>query len=187
LLLAGAVLFCNLAFAWHPESKLVLSRDEAEWRRSHPIIRVGVFAGDHMPFEAWRGGQPDGMAVDYARMLAGRAGMQLEFHPYADWNSFNNNVGTFDGIAADYLRILHKDLDLKLQYVPAKDWTDLQRMVIAGQVDVIVAGTSNDFGPDVMRFSQPYEYFPEVIVTRLRGPTVVSATGSREAVDPDNT
>ncbi|WP_176140774.1 ATP-binding protein [Pseudoxanthomonas indica] len=387
LILAGAALFSSHAFCWHPESNLVLSRDEAEWRRSHPIIRVGVFAGDHMPFEAWRGGQPDGMAVDYARMLAGRAGMQLEFHPYANWNtaslgsdpaarfdllltqpvrpdrmgrflmlrpyaftapavimrssvrtkvgkvdlsrativverrfsiqarevqaelpearlvfadqaddamsmvasgavdayvvptwvraralvsrrptpdlmlrgdiqlpvygiapavrrdlpllaqilkrsessisvreldelrarwgaddasrlavsrkkfskqesgvlqslsvlrigyevdrypySFNNNVGQFDGIAADYLRILQTELDLKLQFVPAKDWTDLQRMVTAGRVDVIVAGTSNDFSPEVVRFSQPYEYFPEVIVTRLRGPAVVSAT-----------
>lgn len=387
LLLLCSCLIVDLSFAWQPKPALILSKEEAAWRQAHPVIRVGVFAGDHMPFEAWRGGQPDGMAVDYARMLAGRAGMQLDFHPYSDWSavsvgsrdgagfdllltqpvrpdrmgrflmlrpyaftspaivtrngaaaahtsrdlrrsrivverrfalqtrevhaalpdakliyaeqgqdavdmvangfvdayiaptwvraralvsrragadltihgnvdlpvygiapavrrdlpllaqilkksestvserelrelrarwgaddatrptipaeeiarqervllqtlptlrvgyevdrypySFNNNVGQFDGISADYLRVIRNSLNLNVEYVPAKDWTDLQHKVMTGEVDVIVAGTSNDFKPDVMRFSQPYEYFPEVIVTRLRGPAIASSS-----------
>ncbi|HVK52803.1 MAG TPA: transporter substrate-binding domain-containing protein [Pseudoxanthomonas sp.] len=387
LFLLCSCLLVDFSHAWQPKPTLILSKEEAAWRQANPVIRVGVFAGDHMPFEAWRGGQPDGMAVDYARMLAGRAGMQLDFHPYSDWNSvsvgtregagfdllltqpvrpermgrfimlrpyaftspavvtrngaaaantgrdlrrarivverrfglqareihaalpdakliyaeqgqeavgmvangiadayiaptwvraralvsrratadlaihgdvelpvygiapavrrdlpmlaqilkkseatvserelyelrarwgaddaarptipaeeisrqervllqtlptlrvgyevdrypysFNNNVGQFDGIAADYLRVVRNSLNLNFEYVPAKDWTELQRKVMAGEVDLIVAGTSNDFGPDVMRFSQPYEYFPEVIVTRLRGPAIASSS-----------
>jgi len=382
-----ACLSVGTSNAWTSTTPLPLSKEEAEWRREHPIIKVGVFTGDHMPFEAWRGGQPDGMAVDYIRTLAGRAGMQLEFHPYSDWNavsfgfrdgeafdliltqpvradrmgrflmlrpyaftspavvtrsegsdikskvdlrkaklsverrfglqtreihaelpeatilyaeqgdealnlvangkadayiaptwvraralvarrglpdlevrgdfdlpvygiapavrrdlpllaqilkrseatiggseltdlqarwgaddasrlappelrpskqeqkqndisrplrvgyeidrypySFSNNVGRFDGIAADYLKAVEHELKAKLEFVPAKDWTDLQRKVVTGDVDMIVAGASNDFGPHLMRFSQPYEYFPEVIVTRLQGPLLVSPT-----------
>lgn len=387
LVLLIACLLLGKSHAWNPTSTLPLSKEEADWRREHPVIKVGVFTGDHMPFEAWRGGQPDGMAVDYIRTLAGRAGLQVEFHPYADWNavsfgsyegapfdliltqpvrpdrmgrflmlrpyaftspavvtrngdssvrskddlhrakiaverrfglqareihaelphatllyaeqgdealnlvangtasayiaptwvraralvtrraqpdlevrgdfelpvygiapavrrdlpllaqilkrseatigdreltelrtrwgaddasrlappeappskveakaeegsrpfrvgfevdrypySFSNNVGRFDGIAADYLKAIEHQLKANLEFVPARDWTDLQRKVMTGDVDMIVAGASNDFGPHVMRFSQPYEYFPEVIVTRLRGPLLVSPT-----------
>lgn len=62
-----------------------LTPAEEAWRQAHPVIEAGVFTGDHMPLETWRGGQPEGLAVDYARLLAGRVGLQLEFHPYTDW------------------------------------------------------------------------------------------------------
>lgn len=373
------------ASAWQAEVPLALTPDEATWRQAHPVIRVGVFAGDHMPYETWRGGQPDGLAVDYLRLLAGRTGLQLEFRPYTSWEeasfgpgaigsdliltqpvkadrmerflmlrpyaytspaliaregdprirdeadlknarivverrfrlmareiqsrfpsakmvyaddglsavdmvahgeadayiaatwvrgrallsqrtthdvsllgdvylptfgiapavrrdlpelaqilhkaestvsdrelkqlrarwgaddverqappfrdrlsvedaavlrslptlrvgyevdrypySFTNSDGRFDGLAADYVRLIQQKLGIRAELVPASDWAELQRKVRAHEVDVIVAGTSDDFSPDEMRFSQPYEYFPEVIVTRLQGPAVAS-------------
>ncbi|WP_430980685.1 ATP-binding protein [Stenotrophomonas terrae] len=45
-------------------------------------------------------------------------------------------------------------------------------MVRAHEVDLIAAGTTNDFPNSEMGFSQPYEYFPEVIVARLDGPPI---------------
>ncbi|MDG2519734.1 ATP-binding protein [Lysobacter soli] len=66
-------------------ARISLTPSEQAWRRAHPVVQVGVFAGDFVPFEAWRGGRPEGLGVDYMRMLAARAGMQLEFHPYTDW------------------------------------------------------------------------------------------------------
>lgn len=42
-----------------------------------------------MPYESWRGGQPDGLGVDYMRLLAGRAGLQIEFRPYSDWEAIS--------------------------------------------------------------------------------------------------
>lgn len=33
-----------------------LDAQEQAWRRAHPVVQVGVFAGDHMPVEAWVGG-----------------------------------------------------------------------------------------------------------------------------------
>lgn len=64
-----------------------LTPEEEAWRQAHPVVEVGVFAGDHMPLETWRGGQPEGLAVDYARLLAGRVGLQLHFRPYTDWTT----------------------------------------------------------------------------------------------------
>ena len=66
---------------------VTLAPSETAWRDAHPVIHVGVFAGDFVPFETWRGGQPEGLGVDYARLLAGRAGFRLEFRPYSDWTA----------------------------------------------------------------------------------------------------
>jgi len=368
---------------------VTLAPSEITWRQAHPVIQVGVFAGDFVPFETWRGGQPEGLGVDYARLLAGRAGFQLEFRPYNDWAavalgeakqpmpydmllsqpvipqrldrfhmlrpfamdqqvvlvarkgdlqirsatdlnaarivverrfhtlarvmheefprativysddgaqaldmlvrgeadayvgltaartrtlvqqrqaddvailgpfgmptfefapavrrdrnelasilrkaeatitqgeleqlrtrwglgerdtqpfahagitdaerkrlarlpalrvgyeidrypySFTNRKGAFDGIAADYIRILQNETGLRLQLVPAQDWNSLQRMVLAHEIDLIAAGSSEDIDASEMGFSQPYEYFPEVIVARVQGPPIAGAT-----------
>jgi PAS domain S-box-containing protein len=64
--------------------QLVLTPDEEAWRSKHPVVSVGVFSGDHLPAESWAAGQPQGFAVDYARLLAARAGLRLAFHPYSD-------------------------------------------------------------------------------------------------------
>ncbi|GAA5066850.1 ATP-binding protein [Lysobacter panacisoli] len=370
---------------------LALSPSEEAWRQAHPVLQVGVFAGDHMPLETWHGGQPEGLGVDYLRLLAGRAGLQLEFHPYTDWGamafgpepipydlllaqpissqrlehfhllrpfvsgypvlvarkgdlqirsvddlanarvvlerrfrqgavefdrrypdatllfaddgrqalemvargeadayigliasrtaallsrrptadlvmidmldspridiapavrrdrneltailrkaestisddevarlrsrwgaaderpqsaravagasaaprptltakeqawlatlpvlkigyeidrypySFADGQGEFDGLAADYVRLLQKRTGLRLQLIPADDWNSLQRMVLAHEVDLIAVGSPNDLDSREMGFSQPYEYFPEVIVARLQGPPI---------------
>lgn len=62
-----------------------LSSDEQDWLRRNPVARVGVFVGDHLPGETWAGGRPEGLGVDYARLLASRIGLRLEFHPFTDW------------------------------------------------------------------------------------------------------
>ncbi|WP_266181602.1 transporter substrate-binding domain-containing protein [Dyella humicola] len=61
-----------------------LTPEEEAWRDSHPVIQVGVLAGDHLPMETWVAGRPAGFGVDYARLLAGRLGMRLEFRPFTD-------------------------------------------------------------------------------------------------------
>ncbi len=61
-----------------------LTPEEEAWRDGHPVIQVGVLAGDHLPMETWVAGRPAGFGVDYARLLAGRLGMRLEFRPFTD-------------------------------------------------------------------------------------------------------
>lgn len=374
--------------AAHPA--LHLDPEETAWRNAHPTLRVGVFAGDHMPLEAWMGGQPEGLGIDYVRLLASRSGLQIAFHPFTDWDavasrsarqpppfdlvlalpdtrggdghfrllrpylsaapvmvtrrddarmrdqrdldrarilierrfhdtitrlrqrypdavllycdtglqcldslargeadayigvtaartrallagrrthdlsmngpaglpalafspavradagplaslldkaaatidepelerlrfrwgfgealdegsparttlsdaearrlralpvlrvgfevdrypySFMDGEGRFDGLAADYLAHLGEQLGLRLQHVPARDWDHLQQMVRAGEIDLVAAGTPDDFHHDAVAFSRAYEYFPEVIVISAHGPAI---TGSRD-------
>lgn len=364
--------------------RTLLSPAEEQWVHDHNVVQVGVYAGDHMPIEGWIGGQPQGMGVDYARLLASYAGLRLEFHPFTDWSialgngtpdsefelyvgqgvipeleprfyllraymtgagivvvrqneqilrrdstldgrriaaerpfryanaaiqkyypgatlvfanngsealdlvaqgdadayigagaartrallqrrqkddlrmlgqgnipasgytlaiprdrhmlaqimrkaesrvsedellqlrrrwgidetvdslppplsaltseqnnwlrslpelrvayetdrypySFIDDKGQFSGIAADYLHLLSESLGLKFKLVPANDWNALKELVANHQVDLIAAGSVNDFSSQDMRFSQPYETFPGVIVTRVGGPPV---------------
>lgn len=372
--------------AAHPA--LDLDQEEIAWRAAHPTLRVGVFAGDHMPLEAWMGGQPEGLGIDYARLLASRAGLQIAFHPFTDWDavasrsarqpppfdlllalpntrgndanfrllrpylsaapilvtrrndtrtrdqrglasarilierrfhdtiarlqqryphavllycdtglqcleslargeadayigvtaartrallasrrasdlalsgtaglpalsfspavrpdaaplaslldkaaatiteselerlrdrwgfgdvlsdgsiarttlsaqeskrlralpvlrvgfevdrypySFMDGEGRFDGLAADYLAHVGEQLGLRLQPIPARDWDELQQMLRAGEIDLVAAGTPDDFHHDDVAFSRAYEYFPEVIVVSTRSPAIAGA------------
>jgi PAS domain S-box-containing protein len=94
--LSGAGIFFAAIFAlclmsggaWAQDIRPVeLTPEELAWRSEHPVVNVGVFAGDHLPAETWVAGHPEGFGVDYASLLAGHVGLRLEFHPYADWEA----------------------------------------------------------------------------------------------------
>lgn len=84
--------------------------------------------------------------------------------------SFVNHLGQFDGIAADYVALLRNQLNLQIEAVPASGWDDIQRMVKAHQIDMIIDGERGDFAEGEVQFSDPYETFPLVIATRLQAP-----------------
>ena len=88
-LLATIFMFClGFGQARAQEVRAVeLTPQELAWRSEHPVVSVGVFAGDHLPVETWVAGRPEGFGVDYASLLAGRVGLRLEFHPYAKWET----------------------------------------------------------------------------------------------------
>ena len=79
-------LFLVFGAAWAQDSRSVeLTPEALAWRSEHPVVNVGVFAGDHLPAETWVAGRPEGFGVDYASLLAARAGLRLEFHPFSEW------------------------------------------------------------------------------------------------------
>ncbi len=64
---------------------LQLSAAELAWRKGHPPLRAGVFAGDHMPVEGWVAGRAEGIGPDYVRLLASRAGLRVSYFPLTRW------------------------------------------------------------------------------------------------------
>ncbi|HEY0502107.1 MAG TPA: transporter substrate-binding domain-containing protein [Lysobacter sp.] len=128
--------------------------------------RWGLGVGD-VPAAA-RPGITDAERDRLAGLPVLRVGYEIDRYPY----SFLDRKGSFDGMAADYLRILQEKTGLRLELVPAQDWNSLERMVLAREVDLIAAGSSEDMDAREMGFSQPYEYFPEVIVARTQGPPI---------------
>lgn len=110
-----------------------------------------------------------------------RLGYEVDRYPY----SFTNKQGQFEGMAADYAALLQSKLGIHLELVPARDLDELERLVKAGQVDVVAATTPEDFQSSGMVFTQPYESFPDVIVAPMDGTAVMRAqdlVGSRVAV-----
>ncbi len=67
------------------QAQVTLTPAESAWIEAHPVIQVGVFAGNHFPLEAWVAGAPEGVGVDYAKLLASRVGLRLQFRPFTDW------------------------------------------------------------------------------------------------------
>ncbi|PMQ03738.1 Sensor histidine kinase RcsC [Dyella sp. AD56] len=68
------------------QGQVALTAEESAWIEAHPAIQVGVFAGNHFPVEAWVAGSPEGIGVDYAKLLASRVGLRLQFRPFTDWS-----------------------------------------------------------------------------------------------------
>ena len=70
-----------------PDTQVVLSPEELAWIAQHPVVDVGIFAGNHFPIEAWVAGGAEGIGVEYAKLLAGRVGLRLQFRPFTDWDA----------------------------------------------------------------------------------------------------
>ncbi|MDM8522820.1 transporter substrate-binding domain-containing protein [Desulfococcaceae bacterium HSG8] len=60
------------------KKEVILNDEERAWVEKHPIIRVSS-EPDYAPFDFAEKGEPAGFSVDYLRLVAERAGLQLEF------------------------------------------------------------------------------------------------------------
>jgi len=56
---------------------LQLTPDEQAWLRAHPVIRASI-GTDYPPFEFYENNAYQGMAYDYAQLIAGRLGIRIE-------------------------------------------------------------------------------------------------------------
>lgn len=141
-------------------------------------LRWGLNNDSASPFAR----EPTTSERDWLRALPSlRVGYEIDRYPY----TFRNSRGQFDGLAADYVALLQKQLGLHVEPVPARDWSELQRMVRAGEIDMVAAAMPDDFGAQYMVFSRSYEHFPTVIVARIHGPTLLGPedlAGHRVAV-----
>ena len=60
------------------KSRLSLTPEELEWIQAHPVIRVSN-EPDYAPFDFFETSRPAGFSIDYIHLLAGRAGLNIEF------------------------------------------------------------------------------------------------------------
>jgi len=68
-------------------SPLVLSREERDYLKKHPVIRVHN-ESNWPPFNFNENGEPKGFSIDYVTLLAERLGIRLEFVSGYTWNEF---------------------------------------------------------------------------------------------------
>ncbi len=81
------------------EKKLELTREEAEWIKENPVIRVHNET-NWPPFNFNEGGVPKGFAVDYLDIISSKAGLKVEYITGPTWKEF---IEVFKGGEVDVL------------------------------------------------------------------------------------
>lgn len=78
---AMIILFVSVAFAAEtsisPESTLQLTDKERLWLRAHPVVKVRI-SPIYPPFEFYKNGRYQGLAVDYLDLVSQRLGIRFE-------------------------------------------------------------------------------------------------------------
>ena len=72
-----------------------LTADEQAWIRDNPTIRVHNEM-DWPPYNFNVDGEPTGFSIDYMRLLAEQAGLEIEFVSGPSWNDFLNMMRSGD-------------------------------------------------------------------------------------------
>lgn len=87
----------------------LLTEDEKEWVRNHPVIRVAN-EFDWPPFDFNEGGEARGMVVDHMRLLAKKTGLKIEFVHGYQWKTL---ISMFKRKEIDVLPVLYKNEERK--------------------------------------------------------------------------
>lgn len=157
-----------------------LDPEEEAWRRAHPVVQVGVFAGDHMPAEAWVGGQPQGLGIDYVSLLAARAGLRLEFHPYTDWGAvaFEGSAGNaFDLLPAQGVTAARRD-----HFDFLKPYTTVVPVLVVRKGNARIRGDA-DLARARIVIERRFRTAARNVAQRYPQATVLYCNDGREALD----
>ncbi len=181
---AAALLLGSLV--WHPPAmaqqagQVVLNEQEIAWRKQHPVIRVGVFAGDHLPAESWVAGRPEGMAIDYVQLLAARVGLRLEFRPYADWVAVTYAKPGQD-VPYDLLSAMPVRDDVG-RYQHLKPYTRVFPMLVARKGDLVIR-TERDLPGARIAVDRDFHDLIAEIQKHYPSARLVYANSSRDAMN----
>ncbi len=87
IILLCSVYTTKLSFATTHKPELFLTPKEEAWLAEHPEITI-AFDGDYAPYSYQdKKGAFQGIAVDFAREIARRAGISFRFHPEGTWRN----------------------------------------------------------------------------------------------------
>jgi two-component system sensor histidine kinase EvgS len=156
-----------------------LTPEESQWIADHPVIQVGVYAGNHFPIEAWVAGAPDGFGVDYAKRLAGRVGLRLQFRPFSNWD----DVAFDDGgkpVPFDLLLGQPYGRSSRLDYL--KPYLESGFVLVArkGDLQIVDEGSLIHARIATERFGK---YFTKRVKERFPDATLVFADDAHQALD----
>lgn len=160
-------------------AKVELSPQESEWIAAHPVIQVGVYAGNHFPLEAWVAGAPDGFGVDYAKKVASRVGLRLQFRPFTEWDYV-----AFDDvdkpIPFDLLVAQPFGRNSRLEYL--KPYVESGFVMVARKGDLQILD-ENSLGNARIASERFGKYFNQRVKQRFPDATMVYADDARQALD----
>ena len=93
----GIVLGCLLSFllitnTFAQNAEIALTDEELQWVRDNPVI-TATNNLEYVPYDFVRGGTPMGFAVDYVRLVASKAGLDVDFISSSEWQNMLDQVG----------------------------------------------------------------------------------------------
>jgi polar amino acid transport system substrate-binding protein len=97
-----------------------------------------------------------------------RIGVDPDYPPF----DFINENGEYQGIASDYVKLLEQRLGISMDVVADLSWSQVIEGVKAQRVDVIPLITRTPERKTFLSFTEPYVFFPTVIMTRRDYPAV---------------
>lgn len=156
-----------------------LTPEEDSWRRQHPVVSVGVFAGDHLPAEIWVAGRPEGFAVDYTRLLAARAGMRLEFHPYGDVDAVMSGA---PARSYDVLLVVSTTSKYASRFDFLKPYATGSRMLVGRKGDERIR-SEKDLEHARIAVERGFDDTIATLSARFPGATLVFADNGRQALN----
>jgi ABC-type amino acid transport substrate-binding protein len=144
-LMRGLVCLVSLFLLSEAGAEDPLSKKQRVWLEERGTLRIGVF-NDYPPFGfVDKSGKPQGMSIDYWRLLSSKLGFRVEFHP----SLFNNQLeglknGQYDSLAGifplaerrrffDFSRpftTIRTNIYVKARYSHLKDLKDLKGLKV---------------------------------------------------------
>ncbi|HET6553415.1 MAG TPA: transporter substrate-binding domain-containing protein [Dyella sp.] len=158
---------------------ITLTREEEAWRERHPVLDVGVYSGDRMPAETWVAGRPEGFGVDYVRLLAGKAGLRLAFHPYSDPEAAlaDPSSGPYDLLSAvSSLQAQKVGLEMLKPY-------GLGRPTLVARKGDVQIRSGDDLAHARIAVERDFRRFAETLSRRFPDAQLVHADNGRQALD----
>lgn len=159
--------------------RVVLTPQESEWLEAHSVIQVGIFAGNHFPLEAWVAGAPEGLGVDYAKLLASRVGLRLQFRPFTDWEYITLDDAD-KPIPFDLLVGQPVGRNSRLDYL--KPFVESSYVMVARKGDMKVLGEES-LAHARIAVERIGKHYTQTIRDRFPGATLFFADDAREAMD----
>lgn len=157
-----------------------LTPDEDKWIREHPVVQVGVYAGDHMPMEGWVEGQPQGMGVDYARLLAAYANLRSEFHPFTDWEGAQEGGPSSPNFDLYVAQGVSSQLTPRFQFL--RPYVTGSAVIVVRQIESVIRRDSTLEGRRIA-VERPLRLFNETVAEHYPAATLMYANDGSEALD----
>jgi PAS domain S-box-containing protein len=88
--------------------------------------------------------------------------------------TFDEERGELRGILPEYLSYLSRTLGLRFERVPVRDWTDALVRARAGEIDILLGMSNQDYHPPGFTLSHAIDATPMVIVGRNDALAVVT-------------
>ncbi|WP_267222074.1 ATP-binding protein [Dyella silvae] len=160
-------------------SSVALTQTEQDWVVAHPVVEVGIYTGDHLPAESWVAGVPQGLGVDYTKLLLGRLGLRPQFRPFSDWQDVAYGDGSTSG---PFDLLVAQRTGANNRFIYLRPYTAAEFVLVARKGDQVIRD-ENDLTRARIAIERGFTPFIARYKARFPGATFVYGDNGQQALD----